>query len=45
MEVISILENYAEADPAAAGWITKFLKKLRNYTDNDDKTDNGDKKE
>lgn len=37
MEVISILENYAEADPAAAGWITKFLKKLRNYTDNDDK--------
>lgn len=41
MEVISILENYAEADPNAAGWITKFLKKLRNYTDND----NGDKKE
>ena len=37
MEVISILENYAEADPDAAGWITRFLKKLRNYTDNGDK--------
>lgn len=33
MEVMSILENYAEADPKAAGWITKFLKKLRTYTE------------
>lgn len=33
MEVISILENYAAANPHAAGWIKKFLKKLRSYTD------------
>lgn len=36
MEVISILENYAAADPHAAGWIKKLLKKLRSYTDEDD---------
>lgn len=33
MEVISILENYAAADPHAAGWIKKLLKKLRSYTE------------
>lgn len=33
MEVISILENYAAADPHAAGWIKKLLKKLRSYAD------------
>ena len=32
MEVISVLENYAEANPEAAGWITIFLRKLRNFT-------------
>jgi phage-related holin len=37
MEVISVLENYAEANPEAAGWITVFLKKLRNFTEKEDK--------
>lgn len=36
MEVISILENYGEADPNAAGWVKKLLKKLRSYTDDED---------
>ena len=33
MEVMSVLENYAEINPKHAGWIKVFLKKLRNYTD------------
>ena len=33
MEIISILENYGEADPNAAGWIKKLLKKLRSFDD------------
>lgn len=33
MEVISVLENYAEANPEAAGWIVVILKKLRNFTE------------
>ena len=38
MEIISILENYAEANPEAAVWIRPLLKKLRKYNkeDNDD---------
>ena len=30
MEVISILENFAEINPDSAGWITKLLKRLKN---------------
>lgn len=37
METISVLENYAEANPEAAGWIVVILKKLRNFTVPDDK--------
>lgn len=37
MEVISILENYAEINPDAAGWITKLLKKLKRNNDKEDK--------
>lgn len=37
MEIISILENYAEINPEAAGWITKLLKKLKSNQDNDKK--------
>lgn len=40
MEVVSILENFAEINPDAAGWITKLLKRLKN---NNDKTDKEDK--
>ena len=36
MEVVSILENYAEINPDAA-WITKLLKRLKNKDDNDNK--------
>lgn len=36
MEMISILENYAESNPEAAVWIRPLLKKLRSYTDEDD---------
>ena len=40
MEVISILENFAEINPDAAGWITKLLKRLKNTNDNNnDKED------
>ena len=37
METISVLENYAEANPDAAGWIVIILKKLRNFTVTTDK--------
>lgn len=37
MEVISVLENYAEANPNTSGWIVVILKKLRNFTVPDDK--------
>lgn len=37
MEAISILENYAEINPDAAGWITKLLKRLKRNNDNEDK--------
>lgn len=30
MEIISILENYSEINPDAAGWISKLLKRLKN---------------
>lgn len=33
MEMISILENYAESNPEAAKRIRPLLKKLRSYTD------------
>lgn len=36
MEMISILENYAESNPEAAAWIRPLLKKLRSYTDEDE---------
>lgn len=35
MEAISILENYAEINPDAAGWITKLLKRLKNAPKNE----------
>lgn len=38
MEVISILENFAEINPDSAGWITKLIKKLRQNC-RDDKED------
>ena len=37
MEVISILENYAEINPDSAGWITKLLRKLKSNNDKEDK--------
>lgn len=37
MEVISILENYAEINPNSAGWITKLLKRLKSNNDKEDK--------
>lgn len=37
MEAISILENYAEINPDAAGWITKLLKRLKRNNDKEDK--------
>lgn len=40
MELISILENYAEIDPQSAGWIRKLLQRLKNVNDKEDK-DNG----
>lgn len=33
MEIISILENYAEINPAAAGWIGKLLKNIKGKED------------
>ena len=39
MELISILENYAEIDPQSAGWIHKLLKRLKNVNDKEDKDD------
>lgn len=36
MEMISILENYAESNPEAAKRIRPLLKKLRSYTDDDE---------
>lgn len=35
MELLSILENYAEINPEAAGWITKLVKRLKSTQDND----------
>ena len=37
MEVISILENFAEINPESAGWITKLLKKFKS-NDKEDKS-------
>ena len=37
MEVVSILENYAEINPDSAGWITKLLRKLKSNNDKEDK--------
>lgn len=43
MEIISILENFAEINPDSKGWITKLLKRLK-YADEkkegDDEKDN-----
>ena len=35
MELISILENYAEISPEAA-WVGKLLKRLKNVNDKED---------
>ena len=37
MELISILENYAEINPQSAGWISKLLKRLTKVNDKEDK--------
>ena len=37
MELISILENYAEINPQSAGWISKLLKRLKNVNDKEEK--------
>ena len=37
MELISILENYAEIDPQSAGWIRRLLKRLKNVNDKEEK--------
>lgn len=37
MEVISILENFAEINPDSAGWITKLLKRLKNNNNKEEK--------
>ncbi len=37
MEIISILENYAEINPDAV-WIAKVLKRLKNASDKEDKS-------
>lgn len=37
MEIISILENYSEINPEAAGWIIKLLNRLKSTQDNDKK--------
>lgn len=39
MEIISILENYGEANPNAAGWVKKILRKFRSFTDEEDDHD------
>ena len=39
MEIISILENYAEINPDTE-WAKKYLKVLKKEADDDDKTDN-----
>ena len=39
MELISILENYAQIDPQSDGWIHKLLKRLKNVNDEEDKSD------
>ena len=36
MELVSILENYAEINPQSAGWIGKLLKKLKNVDDKEE---------
>lgn len=42
MEFISIFENFGEINPEMS-WIKPILKRLRKYTDNDDKNDKSDK--
>lgn len=36
MEIVSILENYGEINPDAA-WVSKIIKKLRNFNDKEEK--------
>lgn len=43
MEIISIFENFGEINPEMS-WIKPILKRLRKYTDNDDKNDKSDKR-
>lgn len=39
MEIISILENYAEINPDSAGWISKILKKLKEWNKEENHND------
>ena len=36
MEIISILENYAEINPQAAGWVKAILRRLKNVKEEND---------
>ena len=40
MEIISILENYAEINPKSGGWVMKILRKLKDVKE---ENDNGNK--
>lgn len=42
MEIISIFENFGEINPEMS-WIKPILKRLRKYTDNEEKNDKSDK--
>ena len=44
MELISILENYAEIDTQSAGWIHKLLKRLKNVNDKEENENEKNKK-
>lgn len=42
MEIISIFENFGEINPEMS-WVKPILKRLRKYTDNEDKNNKNDK--
>lgn len=44
MEIISILENYAEINPQAAGWIKTILRRLKNVNDKEENENEKNKK-
>ncbi len=41
MEIISILENYAEINPQAGGWIMRILRKLKDVKEDKDNGNTG----